>query len=92
MDTEPVRKTQAIRMLDVILIGPAMVAAAWELRTSSPALSFILGVSGVGTVLYNFRNYLEQEARGAAQERQAPSELDSARLIAALRRDPSRRF
>ena len=91
MDTEPVRKTQGIRLVDVIVIGPAMMAAAWQLRGSSPALAMLLGVSGLGTVLYNWANLLEQERRDAAQARQAPSQLDSAQVIAALRADASRR-
>jgi hypothetical protein len=94
VDTEPVRKTQAIRMVDVLVIGPAMIAAAWQLRSSSPALAMLLGVSGVGTVLYNWANHLEQERRDAAQLRHAPSHLDSAQLVAALRDEPrpTRRF
>ena len=87
MDTEPVGKTQAIRMVDVLLIGPVMMRAAWELRASSPTIAVLLGVSGAATVIYNWRNYLAQEQRIAAQVRQMPSELNSARVIAALRQD-----
>lgn len=88
--TEPVRKTQGIRLLDVIVIGPAMMGAAWELRASSPALAMLLGITGLGTVLYNWANLLEQERRDAAQVRRVPSHLDSAQLVAALRSEINR--
>lgn len=52
-------KTQTIRVLDVFLIGPLMVAGGIALgRRGNPFWGILLGVSGVATVAYNGRNYL----------------------------------
>lgn len=88
MDTEPVGKTQFIRALDVIIIGPVMMRAAYELRESSPLLALVLGSSGVATIIYNWANAAEQSRRSAALRRQGVSQLRSAETLAALRRGP----
>jgi hypothetical protein len=48
-------KTQAIRLFDVFILGPAMLYAGWMLR-SKPIGTF-LAVSGVLTSAYNWDNY-----------------------------------
>lgn len=56
-------KSQAVRLVDVLLIGPGLVYAAT--RTAPPAwLRVGLVVTGVATVLYNLHHYLERERRG----------------------------
>jgi hypothetical protein len=54
-------KGQAIRLLDVALIGPVMIVSAWTIWTAvkdRDILAGLLAVFGVGTVLYNARNYI----------------------------------
>jgi hypothetical protein len=53
---------QAIRLLDVFVIGPLMIAGAKHARTLPPLARFSLGFFGITTILYNGVNYL-QEAR-----------------------------
>jgi len=50
-------KTQYVRLIDVFVLGPAMIAAAVALP-QRPVLRAILAVSGVGTIWYNARNYV----------------------------------
>ena len=61
-------KAQPIRLADVFLIGPAMIAGGLELRTARPVLGVFLVLSGAATIVYNYRNYravqaLEQSER-----------------------------
>ena len=53
---EPIGKTQAIRVADVLLIGPAMIWAGAMIQEDRPALGWFLMASGVGTIVYNARN------------------------------------
>jgi len=48
-------KTQAVRGLDVMVLGPAMILGATQIE--NPALKIIVGVGGVATILYNLGNY-----------------------------------
>lgn len=85
MGADPVGKVQLVRVLDVILIGPVMIRAAWELRESSPIVSAILGVSGAATILYNWTNYVREDHRHAAQLRRTGSHVSSQALSSVLR-------
>ena len=58
--TEPVGKTQSIRLLDVLVIGPAMIFAATR-RRPPLWLSTAMVVMGAGTIIYNGLNYLAVE-------------------------------
>jgi hypothetical protein len=51
-------KTQRIRILDVILIGPVMIYGGLELQKSHPILGPVLSLFGIATIVYNGRNYL----------------------------------
>ena len=61
-EPRPASKSQRVRVLDVLVLGPFMVWAAsqWELprwaRTG-------LAIGGVATILYNAENYLEEIKR-----------------------------
>lgn len=62
-----VQKSQEVRLFDVLVLGPFMIAMA---LTSRPpmVLRVLLGVTGAGTILYNLRNYkLTREQAAAAQ-------------------------
>jgi len=56
-------KPQAIRLIDVFLLGPAMIWAGWLLRRRNKPLGAFMAGSGALTSLYNWHNY--QRARGA---------------------------
>jgi hypothetical protein len=60
---EPVAKTQAIRVLDVVAIGPAMIWGGALLAPRRPALGWFLVASGLGTMIYNYQNHRLQRAR-----------------------------
>jgi len=52
-------KTQRVRLLDVFVIGPLMVAGGYALaRRGSPVWGTLLGVFGSTTIVYNGRNWL----------------------------------
>lgn len=50
-------KSQTVRLWDVWVIGPVMVCAALRLPKQDRTLAWLLGAFGVGTVVYNARNY-----------------------------------
>lgn len=51
-----VQKSQEVRLLDVLVLGPFIIGMA--LTSRPPALlRVLLGAVGVGTILYNLRNY-----------------------------------
>jgi len=53
-----VAKTQAIRVLDVVLIGPLMVWGGWNMRKKAPLPANALAAIGVATIIFNGYNYL----------------------------------
>lgn len=52
-------KSQTIRLLDVVLIGPAMIIAGAEMQPRRPWLALTLGFFGVATIGYNAVNYAQ---------------------------------
>lgn len=52
-----VSKSQAIRVLDVILIAPALVYAGTILVPKKPALGAFLVITGFATAAYNYSNW-----------------------------------
>ncbi len=55
-------KTQFIRLADVFFIGPVMIYAGNRLRKQGDkTLGGVLALLGVATILYNGKNYLEQD-------------------------------
>lgn len=54
----PEVKAQPIRLLDVVFIGPLMVWGGYALdRGGHPVAGSALALLGLGTVIYNARNY-----------------------------------
>jgi hypothetical protein len=54
---ESVSKTQAIRLIDVLILGPFLIYAGRTRRLSRPMRTALI-VSGALTIGYNLRNYL----------------------------------
>ena len=50
-------KAQWIRVADVFVIGPLMVAGGFALGRRSPVLGLVLTLFGVGTSFYNAHNW-----------------------------------
>lgn len=63
-----IKKAQHVRLLDVFVIGPAMAYAGTR-KELDPLTRFILLTAGLGTVLYNGRNWWlnEQEFKRLKQ-------------------------
>ena len=53
-----IAKTQAIRVLDVVLIGPLMVWGGWTMRKKAPLPANARAAIGVATSIFNGYNYL----------------------------------
>lgn len=64
-------KTQFVRLLDVFLIGPLMIYAAWKCPLPQPQRMILL-ISGFATVIYNGRNYLNIQRQYETQNQKQP--------------------
>lgn len=51
-------KSQGVRLLDVFVLGPYMMWKASQLP--EPPARLVLALVGIGTILYNGRNYLRR--------------------------------
>ena len=51
------QKSQNIRLLDVLFIGPLMIYGAYKAKEMHPALRIILAIFGICTIYYNLKNY-----------------------------------
>ena len=56
---EPVVKSQPIRLLDMFVIGPLMIAGAVATRARVPIVAYPLAAFGVTTIIYNAINYVK---------------------------------
>ena len=65
-------KTDLIRFLDVVLIGPLMIYGAKRARIPE-GLKLILYASGVGTILYNGYNLMLSPMQHAINKNNLPS-------------------
>lgn len=54
-------KTQAVRLLDVLVFGPLMIYAGVTTPPPRNWLKYSLIALGIGTILYNGRNYLAKQ-------------------------------
>lgn len=63
-----VQKSQEMRLVDVLLLGPFMIAMAIATRPP-PIFRVLLGAAGVGTILYNLRNYRSTAEQASAEKK-----------------------
>jgi len=56
-------KTQLIRLVDVLALGPFMIYVAAQPRLT-PNEKFLLALAGIATILYNGANYLRARELG----------------------------
>lgn len=61
-----VQKSQEVRLFDVLVLGPFMIAMALTSRPP-PLLRVLMGVAGAGTILYNLRNYQLTRQQASAE-------------------------
>ena len=54
-------QAQLVRLIDVFLLGPAMVVIALEAEDQPSWLRWFIGISGVCTTAFNGYNYLRIE-------------------------------
>lgn len=59
MGLEQFSKSQLVRFLDITVIGPILLLYAYKGRLSAVERS-VLGLIGLGTVIYNGRNFLKK--------------------------------
>ena len=52
-----VEKSQLVRVIDVLFIGPVIIYAATQIKNNW--LKIILLIIGIGTIIYNAKNYIE---------------------------------
>jgi hypothetical protein len=64
-------KAQGIRLFDVIYLGPFMIYFGAAAKNMPLWARGVMIISGVGTILYNARNYAEAE-RAAPSAGAAP--------------------
>ncbi len=53
-----IKKSQAVRLFDVFILGPAMTYIGSTAKLKKWQRALLIG-AGVGTVLYNGKNYLK---------------------------------
>lgn len=60
-------KSQSIRLIDVLIIGPAMIRSGWLNRDDSPLLGHAMMFAGAATIVYNWQNYRRIESEKPKQ-------------------------
>lgn len=55
-------KSQTVRLLDVLVYGPLMIALATRKTKLTKGGRLALALLGVGTIAYNWKNYLDVES------------------------------
>jgi len=57
------QKSQNIRMMDVLFIGPLMIYGAYKAKDMHPALRITLAIFGICTIYYNGKNYIINQTK-----------------------------
>lgn len=53
-----ITKTQNVRLLDIFALGPFMIFFGLEAQGVSELAKTVMIIAGIGTIIYNGRNYL----------------------------------
>lgn len=62
-----VQKTQDIRLMDVFAIGPLMIWAGLSKKKLPPLVKNLMVVIGIGTIIYNFNNFVVESKEKKSQ-------------------------
>lgn len=73
-------KTQQVRLVDVFLLGPFMVFASTLIPKSHQGARLLLGLSGVLTVAYNWKNYRRIKALPLGSPKGCPTATRNPRV------------
>jgi len=57
---EQIQKSQSVRLLDVLVLGPFMIYVGYKSKLPAPARSIMM-LSGIATIIYNYSNYVENQ-------------------------------
>lgn len=60
MNGREIKKSQEIRILDVLFIGPFLLYLGWKGRVTGVDRIVLFGLGGA-TILYNLNNYLRNK-------------------------------
>ena len=74
MRRNEIGKTQEIRLVDILALGPFMIWAGARPSDLPLWMRATLIVSGLGTIVYNASNYLEQEKASGRRRVRLPME------------------
>lgn len=61
-----IEKTQIVRLIDVFVLGPFLIYAASRVQSKNVCLGLV--ATGVATILYNGRNYIEYRQKFTGDE------------------------
>ena len=56
-------KSQTVRLGDVFIFGPILILASMQTKPLSGRFKFFLLSAGIGTIIYNLHNYVQEERR-----------------------------
>ncbi len=75
LDVSQAQKAQWIRIADVTLIGPLMIAGGMALTRRSPFFGILLGAFGIGTIVFNGYNWWQVQQALQQQAPQVPEDV-----------------
>lgn len=60
---DPSWRTQMVRIIDVIALGPVMIVAAMQAKELPATVRWFIGISGAATMLFNGVNFFRAANR-----------------------------
>jgi len=58
---DQIGKDQNVRRMDTFFLGPLLIRQGWQSRKAKPLLGWTMIAAGIGTIIYNRRNFMTQE-------------------------------
>lgn len=77
-----VAKTQVVRVLDVVLVGPLMILGGERMKSAYPIAGNLLSFFGVSTIVYNARNWWMVSRASKSELRAVLAPLPAPRRVA----------